>query len=324
MALSQNLRPWLFALLGLGGGVALGTLLPADLSRAPGGEQKRVAGAGSDGGGAEGGLNLGPGGAGISGKGAPGKDSAGEGAPGLNLQGGEALGKLAPEKLLQLFEKVSNLRSESRKYILAYRLASKLELGQIEGALKSALQDLSDGDYVTTRALARRWVELDPKAAAAKALETKQQHMVIPVMESWTRLDSAAPLGWALKQAPEAQADAVRPLLMGRLLDAPQLEKLVMNSAGSESEEMRKQIFPFATSRLAESNPQGALHAASSVEDQDLRQRTLLMVLGRVGQTAPEAGKTWLAGQTDLAPELRQQLEQALNNPRGGGRPPKR
>jgi hypothetical protein len=242
----------------------------------------------------------------------------------LNLQGGEALGKLPPEKVLQLFEKVSNLRSESRKYILAYRLASKLELGQIEGALKSALQDLSDGDYVTTRALARRWVELDPKSAAAKALETKQQHMVIPVMESWTRLDAAAPLSWALKQAPEAQADAVRPLLMGRLLEAPQLEKLVMNSAGSESEEMRKQIFPFATSRLAESNPQGALHAASSVEDQDLRQRTLMMVLGRIGQTAPEAGKAWLASQTDLAPELRQQLEQALNNPRGGGRPPRR
>lgn len=320
MAVSQNLSRWLFAILGLGGGVALGTLLPADSARSSAAQGKGEGAVdGIDAGGAGGGLRVGS--SGVTGQGGFRKGAAGDEAPGLDLKGGEALGKMPPERVLQLFEKVSNLRSESRKYILAYRLASKLELGQIEGALKAALQDLSDGDYVTTRALARRWVELDPKAAADKALETKQQHMVIPVMESWTRVDPAAPLSWALRQSAELQADAVRPLLMGRLLDAPQLEKLVMNSAGSESEEMRKQIFPFAASRMAESNPQGALHAASSVEDPDLRQRTLMMVLGRLGQTAPEAGKAWLASQADLAPELRQQLEQALNNPRGGGRP---
>jgi hypothetical protein len=227
--------------------------------------------------------------------------------------------KLPPEKLIALFGKVSNLRSETRKYILAYRLASQMEIGQIEGALKAALQDLSDGDYVTTRALARRWVELDPNAAAAKALETKQQHLVIPVMESWSRMDPAAPLSWALQQDPSARADAVRPLLMGRLLDQTQLQKLVMNAGGSESDDMRRQIFPFATARLSEVNPQGALHAASSIDDADLRQRTLVMVMSRLGQSAPDAGRAWLASQQDLPPEQRQQLEQVLANPRSGG-----
>lgn len=230
-----------------------------------------------------------------------------------------SVGKLPPEKLIALFAKVSNLRSETRKYILAYRLASQMELGQIEGALQSALQDLSDGDYVTTRALARRWVELDPKAAAAKALETKQQHLMIPVMESWARIEPAGPLAWALQQDPGARADAVRPLLMNRLLDQTQLQKLVLNAAASDSDEMRRQIFPFATSRLAETNPQGALHAASSIEDADVRQRTLVLVMGRLAQSAPEVAKTWLAAQQNLPPEQKQQLEQVLANPRSTG-----
>jgi hypothetical protein len=231
-----------------------------------------------------------------------------------------SVGKLPPEKLIALFEKVSNLRSETRKYILAYRLASQLELDQIEGALKAALQDLSDGDYVTTRALARRWAELDPKAAASKALETKQQHLVLPLMESWTRMDPAAPLAWALQQEPAARADAVRPLLMGRLLDQTQLEKLVMNAGGSDSDDMRKQIFPFATTRLADTNPQGALHAASSIEDAELRQRTLVMVMSRLAQNAPDLGRAWLASQQNIPPEQKQQLEQVLANSKGNGR----
>jgi hypothetical protein len=230
-----------------------------------------------------------------------------------------SVGKLPPEKLIALFSKVSNLRSETRKYILAYRLASQMELGQIEGALQAAMQDLSDGDYVTTRALARRWVELDPNAAASKALETKQQHLMIPVMESWSRTDPAAPLHWALQQDAASRADAVRPLLMGRLLDQAQLEKLVINASGSDSDDMRRQIFPFATSRLAETNPQGALHAASSLEDAELRQRTLVMVMSRLAQNAPEVGKAWLASQQNLPPEQKQQLEQVLSNPRNGG-----
>jgi hypothetical protein len=231
-----------------------------------------------------------------------------------------AVGKLPPEKLIELFQKVSGLKSDSRKYILAYRLASQMEAGQIEGALKAAMQDLSDGDYVTTRALARRWAELDPKAAAAKAIETKQQHLVVPVMEAWSRLDPAGPLSWALQQEPAARADAVRPLLMGRMLDPQQLEKLVMNAGTSENDEMKRQVFPFATARLAESNPSGALHAASGMDDAELRQRTLTMVLGRLGQSAPEVAKQWIASQINLTPEQKQQYEQALANPRGSWR----
>jgi hypothetical protein len=130
-------------------------------------------------------------------------------------------------------------------------------------------------------------------------------------------MDPAAPLAWALQQAPAARADAVRPLLMGRLLDQTQLEKLVMNAGGSESDDMRRQIFPFATTRLADTNPQGALHAAASVEDADLRQRTLVMVMGRIGQSAPELGRAWLASQQDISPEQKQQLEQVLANGKG-------
>jgi len=231
-----------------------------------------------------------------------------------------ALGKLPPEKIVALFEKVASLRSETRRYILAYRLASQMELGQIEAALQTALHDLSDGgDYVAARALARRWTELDPKAAAAKALETKQQHLVIPVMESWTRMDSAAPLSWALQQAPESRAEAIRPLLMGRLLDQTQLEKLVMNAGGSESDDMRRQIFPFATTRLSDTNPQGALHAASSIEDAELRQRTLMMVMSHLGKKAPEVARTWLDSQQQIPAEQKLQLEQMLASPRKGG-----
>jgi hypothetical protein len=229
------------------------------------------------------------------------------------------VGKLPPQKLIALFEKVSTLRSETRKYILAYRLASRMELGQIEDALKAAMQDLSDGDYVTTRALARRWAELDPAGAAAKALETKQQHLMLPVLESWSRMDPAGPLSWALQQTPASRADAVRPLLMNRLLDQGQLEKLVLNASASDSDDMRRQIFPFATSRLAETNPQGALHAASSLEDAELRQRTLVMVMGRLAQSAPDVGKSWLAAHPNLPLEQKQQLEQVLSNPRSGG-----
>ena len=164
----------------------------------------------------------------------------------------EPLGKLPPEKLLAIFERLSNLKSDSRKYSLAYRLASQMEADQIEAALDAALKDLSDGDYVTTRAIARRWAEIDPKAAAAKAIDSKQVHLIWPILESWSRMDPQAPLKWALEQDPAHQAEALRPLLTGRLLDESQLEKLVVRAADSSSEEMRLQIFPHATGRLAE------------------------------------------------------------------------
>ncbi len=217
----------------------------------------------------------------------------------------ESLSKLPPEKLVAIFERLSNLKSDSRKYSLAYRLASQMEAAQIEAALEAALKDLSDGDYVTTRAIARRWAEIDPKAAAAKAVESKQVHLIWPVLESWSRMDPQAPLQWALQQDPAHQADALRPLLTGRLLDEGQLEKLVVQAADSSSEEMRHQIFPYATGRLAEVNPSGALHVASHIDENAIRQKTLSMVMSKVAQRSPEAGRAWLESQQNLPPQER-------------------
>ena len=217
----------------------------------------------------------------------------------------EPLGKLPPEKLLAIFERLSNLKSDSRKYSLAYRLASQMEADQIEAALDAALKDLSDGDYVTTRAIARRWAEIDPKAAAAKASDSKQVHLIWPILESWSRMDPQAPLKWALEQDPAHQAEALRPLLTGRLLDESQLEKLVVRAADSSSEEMRLQIFPYATGRLAEVNPNGALHVASHIDEQATRQKTLSMVMSKVAQRSPDVGRAWLESQQNLPPQER-------------------
>jgi hypothetical protein len=309
-----SLRGLLIVGTGLCGGVALGVLLPRDdggalgkKGSASGAAVQTVASAASSEARPE----------------ASAEDSAKRELPGVSADTTARISEMSQDRIIALFEKLSNLKSESRKYILAYRLASQMEASQIEGALQVALQDLTDGDYVTTRALARRWVELDPKKAASSALASKQQHLVVPVMEAWSRMDPAGPLDWALKQEVSARADAVRPLLMGRLLEQTQLEKLVMNAGSSDNEEMRKQVFPFATARLAESNPAGALHAASGMDDPELAQRTVMMVLGRVGQSDPAVGKAWIASQTSLTPELKQQYEQALANPRGFGRAPR-
>jgi hypothetical protein len=217
----------------------------------------------------------------------------------------DSLSKLPPEKLVAIFERLSNLKSDSRKYSLAYKLASQMEAAQIEAALGAALKDLSDGDYVTTRAIARRWAEIDPKAAAAKAVESKQVHLIWPVLESWSRIDPQAPLQWALQQDPANQADALRPLLSGRLLDEGQLEKLVVQAADSSNEEMRHQIFPYATGRLAEVNPSGALHVASHIDENATRQKTLSMVMSKVAQRSPEVGRAWLESQQNLPPQER-------------------
>lgn len=315
MTLSSSARTLLISAGCLCGGVALGTLLPAGSS--PGNAKDSAK---------RGGSVQTP--AGPGGKGAvhlTQTDEASTPTKGLPSAGGETdLGKLPAAKLLALFEKLSNLKSDSRKYVLAYRLASQMDASQVEEALKSALQDLTDGDYVTTRAIARRWVELDPQAALQKATESKQQHLLLPMLESWSRMDPEAPLNWALKQDPSARAEAVLPLLRGRMLDQSQLEKVVMNAGISENEDMRNQVFPFATSRLAESNPQGALHAAASVEDPALRQRTLIAVLSRLGQSAPDVAKSWLETQQTFTSEEKTQLEAALNSQserdRGGDR----
>ena len=217
----------------------------------------------------------------------------------------EELGKLPPEKLVAIFERLSNLKSDSRKYSLAYKIASQMGPGQIEAALEAALKDLSDGDYVTTRAIARRWAEIDPKAAAAKAIDSKQVHLIWPILESWSRMDPQAPLKWALEQDPVHQAEALRPLLTGRLLDESQLQKLVVSAADSSSEEMRHQIFPYATGRLAEVNPSGALHVASHIDENATRQKTLSMVMSKVAQRSPEVGREWLETQHNLLPQER-------------------
>jgi len=199
-------------------------------------------------------------------------------------------------------------RSETLRLIGVMADDEKLnaeKAGQIEAALEAALKDLSDGDYVTTRAIARRWAEIDPKAAAAKAIESKQVHLIWPVLESWSRMDPEAPLQWALRQDPAHQADALRPLLTGRLLDETQLEKLVVQAADSSSEEMRHQIFPYATGRLAEVNPSGALHVASHIDENATRQKTLSMVMSKVAQRSPEVGRAWLESQQNLPPQER-------------------
>jgi hypothetical protein len=314
MASPFGLRGFLIVGAGLCGGVALGVLLP----REGGGalkDREATARAAEE--------TLARAASGGASAADPGEGGVKKELLGLGADTNTQISEMSQERIIALFEKLSNLKSESRKYVLAYRLASKMGASQIEGALQAALQDLSDGDYVTTRALARRWVELDPKKAASKALESKQQHLVVPVMEAWSRMDPAGPLDWALKQQEATRADAVRPLLMGRLLDQPQLEKLVMNAGSSENDEMRKQVFPFATARLAESNPAGALHAASGMDDPELAQRTVMMVLGRLGQNDRAAGLTWINGQSNLSPEVKQQYEQALASPRGFGRPPR-
>ena len=311
MASPFGFRGLLIVGAGLCGGVALGVLLPRE-----GAKDKDGAAALS---------TETPAGSALAAttSGAPANEAAKKELLGVGADTNAQISAMSQERIIALFEKLSNLKSESRKYVLAYRLASQMGPDQIEGALQAALQDLSDGDYVTTRALARRWVELDPKKAASNALASKQQHLVVPVLEAWSRMDPAGPLDWALNQEEAKRADAVRPLLMGRLLNQPQLEKLVMKAGSSDNEEMRRQVFPFATARLAESNPTGALHAASGMDDPELAQRTVMLVLGRLGQNDPAAGKAWIASQSNLSPELKQQYEQALANPRGPGRPPR-
>ncbi len=308
MSSPMTSRGWLAASFGLAGGVALGALLPESApteaqrsSPAPYSEQSSR---GSN-------ETLPSAQSGIS-------DTTAR-FPGARQA--EQVVHLSPERVLALFERVSNLRSDSRKYALAYRLAGQLGVEQIQEALKTAKEDIDGGDYVAMRALARRWAELDPKGAAAKGLEMKQQHLLQPVLESWSRIAPGAPLKWALESDPATQVEAVRSLLFNRLLEPSELELLVKKSASSENSEMRQQVLPFATMRLAESNPNSALQVASQMEDPQTRQRTLSMVLGRLSQSAPDVGKAWVAAQTDITPEQRQQYERALA--RGAGRPPR-
>ncbi|MEI6712342.1 MAG: hypothetical protein WCO60_01220 [Verrucomicrobiota bacterium] len=303
-------RGWLLVSLGLFGGVALGALLPDSATPSSHSASDSL-------------TELRDRNGGVSAESQTGSVHKAGDAPVLfpGARQGEQAVQLSPERVVALFDRLSNLKSDSRKYALAYRLAAQLGREQIESALKSAKEDADGGDYVALRALARRWAELDPQSAALKGLELKQQNLLVPVLESWARMDPSAPLKWALEAEPSTRLEAVRSLLANRILDQGQVEQLVAKAAASDSTEMRQQILPFATMRLAESNPQGALAAAAKVEDPQSRQRTLSMVLGRLSQSAPEVGRNWINSQTDLTQEQRQQYERILS--RGSGRPPR-
>ncbi len=225
----------------------------------------------------------------------------------------ERIKRLSPDRLISLFERVSKLKSDSRKYILAYRLASFLGPEQIQQALKAAKEDLEDGDYVAMRALARRWAELDPQAAIKTGLETKQSHLFYPALESWSHMEPGAPMRWAMNADPDARLKTLQALLGSRLLDQSQLEELVARSSNSDNQDLRQQILPSATMRLAESAPGNALFSAGSIDDPQLRERTVRLVLTRISRSAPDVGQAWINAQKTLTPELREQYQAILS-----------
>lgn len=253
----------------------------------------------------------------VSGAGVQSDARSGSGVAGASVFGSipgtseedDRLRRLSPDRLVALFERVSRLKSESRKYILAYRLASYLAPEQIQQALKAAKEDLEDGDYVTMRALARRWAEIDPKAALKSGLENKQSHLFYPALESWSHMEPGAPMRWALGEETDVRSKTLRALLSNHLLDQSQLEELVARASNSDSEDLRQEVLPAATMRLAESAPGNALFAAGSIDNPQLRERTIRLVLARVARSAPDVGNAWINAQKDLTPELREQYQ---------------
>lgn len=252
--------------------------------------------------------------AGMENPGAPG--AGGLGADGVAPVGSgnaeDRIQQLSPERLVELFGRVSRLKSESRKYILAYRLAGFLAAEQIQAALKAAKEDLADGDYVTMRALARRWAEIDPKAAVKTGLESQQMHLFYPALESWSHMEPNAPMRWALEQDSEQRLKTLQALMGNRLLDQGQLEELVARASNSDHEDLRQQVLPAATLHLSETAPGNALFAAGSIDDPQLRERTLRLLLTRISRTAPEVGQAWITAQKDLSSEMREQYRAIL------------
>jgi hypothetical protein len=293
---------WIWAVGGLVGGIVLGALWPESRGEAALGAAGSPAKLGSKNlaegglaGASEGGMGLG--------------ESTGSGASAGLSPEEDRIRRLSPDRLVALFDRVSRLKSESRKYILAYRLASYLAPEQIQQALKAAKEDLEDGDYVTMRALARRWAEIDPKAAVRSGLENRQSHLFYPALESWARMESGAPMQWALGEDAEVRSKTLRALLNNHLLDQSQLEELVARASNSDSQDLRQEVLPTATMRLAETAPGNALFAAGSIDDPQLREQTLRLVLTRVARSAPEVGNAWINAQKDLTPELREQYQ---------------
>ncbi|MEY2600046.1 MAG: hypothetical protein RLZZ142_2305 [Verrucomicrobiota bacterium] len=294
---------------GLIGGVAIGAFWPS-------------------GGPLEGGAlreGLGDGGAGLRdasggvGGAVEGGDARGAEVLGASAVPGEERGHLAPEQVLALFERVSKLKNETRKRLLAYRLASELGTEQIQEAVQLAKEDLEHGERIPMRALAQRWAELDPRGAAAKGLEMGVHSLFSTAVSAWAKKEPGAPLAWALAQPSEERVEALRLMLSEKILAQQDLEKLVLESARTGDGRLRD-LMPFATMRLADSNPMGALHAASSLEDAATRTRTLTMVMGRVAAVDPELGRSWLRSQTAMPEEQRTVLERVLATPRTGTR----
>jgi hypothetical protein len=307
-------RGWLLVPLGLVAGVAIGALTPSS-SKQLGRE-------------VEGARPTSAEGAAVSTADLPGETGADGEIDGELFRGAESGGpatQISPEKLLEVFDRVSNLRSESRKYMAAYRLVSQLGLEQMEKAMELALVDWNDNkDYSTTRAVARRWADLDPAAVVKKGVELKNYHVLQPAMETWLKTDPAEPLKWALKQDPETQLGAIKQMMEIRAdFKGKQVEQLVMAAADSPVEGMRTTIFPMAVIRMGEENPMAALHAAENASTPAARQQLMSTLLQRLGKTQPDAAGAWLSSQTNLPAAERKVYEGILKATRPAAVPPK-
>lgn len=231
---------------------------------------------------------------------------------GLNSE--DSVAKLSPEKLMEVFDRVSNLKSDARKYAVVYRLVSQMDLDQLGKAMEVALADWQEKkDYSTTRAVARRWADLDPQTVVAKGATLKNYHILQPALETWLKTSPEEPLKWALQQDATVQVDVIKHMLEMRSdFKGKQIEQLVMAAADSPNEAMRSNIFPLATARLADENPRGALHAVENLPQSPYRQQVTSNLLVRIAKTQPDVAKTWLSSQANLSAPERQVYEKIL------------
>jgi hypothetical protein len=225
--------------------------------------------------------------------------------------------QLTPEKLLEVFDRVSNLKSDARKYVAAYRLVSQMGLGEMEKAMEIALVDWKDSqDYTTTRAVARRWADLDPRAAVKMGVDSKNYHIMQPALETWLKTEPNEPLKWALQQDASTQAAVIRQMLEMRAdFNGKQVEQLVIAAADSPHEIMRT-FLPQATARLAEQNPAAALHAAENLPTGTQRTQMISSLMARLGKTQPAVAANWLSSQANLPPAERSTYEKILRSVR--------
>jgi hypothetical protein len=232
--------------------------------------------------------------------------------PGADSGGGTA--QLTPEKLLEVFDRVSNLKSDSRKYVATYRLVSQMGSAEMEKALEIALVDWKESqDYTTTRAVARRWADLDPQSAVKKGVDLKNYHILQPALETWLKTEPGEPLKWALQQDAPTQAAVIRQMLEMRTdFNGKQVEQLVIAASDSPHEIIRSTILPQATARLAEQNPAAALHAAENLPDSAARTQMISSLMARLGKTQPDVAASWLSSQANLPVAERKTYEKIL------------